>query len=190
MATQWGTFKASSALLNAPLSSAVANGEGWRAVVLPQYHALEVLDGWVIDTAHKSVAALGISSLGDLAYVVAVSESGDPVRFVLGVETAPPSHVAMIRADVDTLDLDAWTARVADAFAAWSADAPERADPLEVARLIRAPETDGLGAATALFGILGLGLPAEPQVSMTDLQATARARLEEAEGAKDRKKRR
>jgi len=29
----------------------VINGEGWRAVALPQYHSLEVLDNWVIDTA-------------------------------------------------------------------------------------------------------------------------------------------
>jgi hypothetical protein len=193
MATQWVTFRASSAMLNAPLSSAVANGEGWRAVVLPQYHSLEVLDNWVIDTAHKSVASLGISTLEALVYVVAVSESSTPVRMVLGVDDAPSDHEMLRRAEVDTADLDAWTGRVAESFVTWSANAPQRVDVTQMVGLIREPEGDGLAAATALFSALGLLLPEEPPVSLSSLQAGARDKLEQEDavpGKKERRKKR
>jgi hypothetical protein len=191
MATQWVTFQASSALLHAPLSSAVINGEGWRAVVLPQYASLEVLDTWVIDTAHKSVASLGVSSVADLVYVVAVSESSAPLRLVLGVDGAPSDHEMMLRADVDTPDLDAWTGRVAAAFAAWSANTPRRVDVAQMTGLIRATNVDGLAVATTLFSALGLTLPQEPPVSLSSLQAGARDKLEQEDaGKKHRRKKR
>jgi hypothetical protein len=189
MATQWVTFRTSSALLHAPLSSAVTNGEGWRAVVLPQYHSFEVLDNWVIDTAHKSEASLGVSSAGDIVYVVAVSESLEPLRFVLGVDGAASDHEAMLRAEVDTLDLDGWTGRVAEAFAAWSVHAPRSVDVSQMVGLIRAPEGDGLAAATALFSALGLHLPEEPPVSLSSLQAGARDKLEQEDAVATRRER-
>ena len=190
MATQWVTFRATSALLHAPLSSAVVNGEGWRAVALPQYHSFDVLDNWVIDTAHKSVASLGISTLGDLVYVVAVSESSDPLRLVLGVGGAAPGHEMLLRAEVDISDLDAWTGRVAEAFAAWSANAPQRVEVPQIVGLIRAPEGDGLAIATALFAALGLALPEEPPVSLSSLQAGARDKLEQEDAADSKRERR
>jgi len=179
MATQWVAFRDTSALLRAPLSSAPANGRGWRAMVLPQYHSLEVLDSWVVDTAHRSAAALGISAVGEAVYVVAVAESGPPVRFVLGATSLGPDHDIAAHARMDTLDLDGWIRRSAEGFAAWSAEAPERADPDAVEVLVRTPQEDGVAAAEMLFELAGLRLPADEVVSLTALQDQARRKLDE-----------
>jgi hypothetical protein len=181
MATQWVAFRDSSAMLNAPLSSAPANGAGWRAMALPQYHSLEVLDSWVIDTAHKSVAALGISAVGEAVYVVAVTESTPALRLVLGATGLDAGHDIAMRAGLDTLDLDAWVQRAAEGFAAWSANAPERADPDAVSVLVRTPQADGAAAAEMLFELVGLRLPADEVVSMRSLQEDARRKLEETQ---------
>jgi hypothetical protein len=180
MATQWVAFRDTSAMLHAPLSSAPANGAGWRAMALPQYHSLEVLDSWVIDTAHKSEAALGISAVGDAVYVVAVAESAPPLRFVLGATALEPGHDIAMRAGLDLADLDGWVGRAAEGFAAWSTTAPERADPDAVSVLVRIPQADGAEAAEMLFELVGLRLPADEVVSMTSLQEDARRKLEEA----------
>ncbi len=181
MATQWVAFRDSSAMLNAPLSSAPANGAGWRAMALPQYHSLEVLDSWVVDTAHKSVAALGISAVGEAVYVVAGTESTPALRLVLGATALEPGHDIAIRAGVDTLDLDAWVQRAAEGFAGWSENAPERADPDAVSVLVRTPQADGAAAAEMLFELVGLRLPADEVVSVRSLQEDARRKLEETQ---------
>ena len=179
MATQWVAYRETSAMLHAPLSSAPPNGPGWRAMALPQYHSLEVLDSWVVDTAHKSAAALGISAVGEAVYVVAVSESASPVRFALGATSLGPDHDIAAHAGMDTLDLDGWIRRSAEVFAAWSAEAPERADPDAVEVLVRTPQEDGVVAAEMLFELVGLRLPADEVVSLTALQGQARRKLEE-----------
>ena len=191
MATQWVAFRETSAMLHAPLSSAPPNGPGWRAMALPQYHSLEVLDSWVVDTAHRSAAALGISAVGEAVYVVAVAESGPPTRFVLGAASLGSDHDIAVHAAMDTLDLDGWIRESAEGFARWSAEAPERADPDAVEVLVRTPQDDGVAAAEMLFELVGLRLPADEVVSLTALQDQARRTLEESpERQRGRRRRR
>ena len=190
MATQWVAFRETSAMLHAPLSSAPPNGPGWRAMVLPQYHSLDVLDSWIIDTAHKSVAALGISAVGEAVYVVAVAESAPPLRLVLGAIALGADHDMARRVELDTLDLDGWVRRSAEALAEWSANAPEHADPEALEVLVRTPQEDGAAAAEMLFELVGLRLPADEVVSLSTLQEQARQKLDDTSGSARGRRRR
>jgi hypothetical protein len=180
-------------MLTAPLPSAPEVGGGWRGVDLRRIHPLDQFDPLVLETAARSEAALGIHIDEAVAYVIAAARDEEPVRFVLGVDpSAPPEAAEAILEHAGAGGSGRGRRKAAaQAFAAWSAHAPQSVEADAVLALM-GPEHGPAEAVSWLVALLGVQVPNEPIPDPLDLQSVARDQLaaEPARGKKKRRRRR
>jgi hypothetical protein len=178
MQRQWVAYRVvPGVMLRAPLPSAPEVGDGWRGVELRRAHPLEQFDPMVLEAGARSEAAIGVHVEEGFAYVIATAEGSEPVRLVLGVDTATPAdEVAAIlqRAGVSGKGAR-WRARASKAFESWSSRCPRQVDAHAVQALM-GPEHPPAEAVSWLAALLGIRVPSEPIPDPLDLQSLARGR--------------
>ena len=175
--------------LNAPLSSTLPIGKGWRGGHLLVLDEILALDQLVRSAADQAGAALGMWRGDGFAYGIAAERDHTEIPFLLGFDPASgPEEAtdAVARCEIGP-SYAGWRQHTSQALSAWSVHAPRTADPLEVDAVLQIVDPD-VDAVETFCRLFGMAVPVERELDAADQAAIARATL--ALAAERKRKRR
>ena len=190
MQQRWLAFRdQAGASLNAPLSSTLPIGKGWRGAHLLVIEEVLALDQLVRSTADQVGAALGMWRDDGFSYGVAAAKDHPEIPFLLGFDpvSAPEGAADAVARCAYGASYTGWRQHTAQELSAWSVHTPRTADPLEVDAVLQItdPEADVVETLCRLFG---MAVPVERELDDADQASIVRAQL--ALAAERKRKRR
>jgi hypothetical protein len=190
MEQRWLAFRDQvGASLNAPLSSTLPIGKGWRGGHLLVVEELLALDQLVRTTADQVGAALGMWCDAGFSYGVAAERDHAEIPFLLGFDpiSAPEGAADAVARCAYGASYASWRQHTAQELSGWSVHTPRTADPLEVDAVLQITESDE-DVVETLCRLFGMAVPVERAHDAADQAAIARAQL--ALAAERKRKRR
>jgi hypothetical protein len=190
MEQRWLAFRdQAGASLNAPLSSTLPIGKGWRGGHVLVVEEVLALDQLVRTTADQVGAALGMWREDGFSYGVAAARGHTEIPFLLGFDpaSAPESAADAVARCAYGASYAAWRQHTAQELSGWSVHTPRTADPLEVDAVLQVTDPD-VDVVETLCRLFGMAVPVEREPDEADQAAIARAQL--ALAAERKRKRR